>query len=350
MNAREVLERAIEARAFPGASAETGTSAGTDWSLTAGRLTYEPDAPHVTPETIYDLASLTKVISTTSIAMRLVTRGALTLDAKAPDFMPEWREGPYADVTVRDLLEHASGLPAWLPLYQANKGRAEFRAAIARITPEYPPRTKSIYSDLGFIVLGHIIESVAGEALDVLFARMRDEASLPASLDYRVAQGFGSAIANVAPTEFDSWRGRLAAGEVHDENAFALGGVAPHAGLFGTAADTGAFARLVLRTFRDSTPLGTPDKMREFSKKSTVPGSSRALGWDTMLSTSSCGAHMSPTAIGHTGFTGTSLWIDHDRDRYFVLLTNRVHPTRENNQIRAVRQQFHDALAGGAAL
>jgi CubicO group peptidase (beta-lactamase class C family) len=148
---------------------------------------------------------------------------------------------------------------------------------------------------------------------------------------------------NVAPTEFDPWRGRLCAGEVHDENAFALGGVAAHAGLFGTARDVGAFGRVVLRTFREQTPLGTPALMSVFASRSDVPGSSRALGWDTMLPTSSCGMRMSADAIGHTGFTGTSLWIEPSRDRYYVLLTNRVHPTRQNAQIRGVRRAWHDA-------
>lgn len=336
--ARLVIARAIDARAFPGASAESGTSAGADWSATAGHLTYEPLAPAVTAGTRYDLASLTKVIATTSIAMRLARAGALDLDTRAARWIPEWTHGPYAAVTVRDLLEHAAGLPAWQPLYQTNAGREEFRRAIAAVPPEYAPRSKSIYSDLGFILLGLILEAVAGRTLDDSFDQFRAEAGLSASLTYGVAP---QTAASVAPTEFDPWRGRLLAGEVHDENAFALGGVAAHAGLFGTAGDVGAFARVVLNTFRETTPLGTPPLMRTFATKSSVPGSSRALGWDTMLPTSSCGERMSPESIGHTGFTGTSLWIDPPRDRYFVLLTNRVHPTRENNQIRDVRRAFH---------
>lgn len=363
--ASDVLEAAVAARAFPGAAAEAGTAGGAAWSFTTGTLTYEPGSAGVTPSTIYDLASLTKVIATTSIAMRLSGAGLLPLDASVSRWMPEWTAGPFASVAVRDLLEHASGLAAWLPLFQTNTGRDEYRRAIAALPPEYEPRTKSIYSDLGFIVLGHVLESVADRALDELFAEFRAEAELPDTLDFRpVTQAFppsqrfgGPAVAlaeagrpadttDIAPTEFDPWRNRLAAGEVHDENAFALGGVAPHAGLFGTAADVGAFARVVLRTFGRQTALGTPARMKEFATKSRVPRSSRALGWDTMLPASSCGARMSADAIGHTGFTGTSLWIDPARDLYFVLLTNRVHPTRENNAIRAVRREFHDALLG----
>ncbi|MEX2272947.1 MAG: serine hydrolase domain-containing protein [Vicinamibacterales bacterium] len=340
MRAGSVLDAAVAARAFPGAVAETGSTGGMLWEYATGHLTYEPEAPHATPRTTYDLASLTKVIAATSLAMRLVRRGALSLDAPASDWMPEWRTGPFARVRVQDLLEHASGLPAWLPLFQSHKGREEYRRAIAALAPEYPPRTKSIYSDLGFIVLGQIIEATAGATLDLLFDEFRMAAGLPDTLRYGV-----ESTTNVAPTEFDPWRGRLCVGEVHDENAFALGGAAAHAGLFGMASDVGAFARLVLRTFREDTALGTPPLMQTFVRRSEVPESSRALGWDTMLPTSSCGAHMSPRAIGHTGFTGTSLWIDPARDRYFALLTNRVHPTRDNEAIQAVRRAWHDAAA-----
>jgi CubicO group peptidase (beta-lactamase class C family) len=150
-----------------------------------------------------------------------------------------------------------------------------------------------------------------------------------------------------APTEYDTWRGRLLVGEVHDENAAALGGVAGHAGLFGTAPAVGIFARRVLRGLRRlpaNDPFAEPDLLARFVRRTDVPGSSRALGWDTMLPTSSCGHEMSARAIGHTGFTGTSLWIDPDWDVYVVLLTNRVHPTRENHKIQALRPALHDAI------
>jgi CubicO group peptidase (beta-lactamase class C family) len=147
-----------------------------------------------------------------------------------------------------------------------------------------------------------------------------------------------------APTEHDTWRGRTLVGEVHDENAWALGGAAGHAGLFGTAAAAGSFARAALHTLSGTGVLARPETLRRFIVRTEVPGSSRALAWDTMLPTSSCGTRMSPTAIGHTGFTGTSLWIDWERDLYIVLLTNRVHPTRENQLIRGIRPRFHDAV------
>jgi CubicO group peptidase (beta-lactamase class C family) len=150
--------------------------------------------------------------------------------------------------------------------------------------------------------------------------------------------------ARTAPTEIDPWRGRLLVGEVHDENAWALRGIAGHAGLFGTAAAVGAFARRVLATTREDTPLARRTTLARFTTRSTVPRSSRAVGWDTMLPTSSCGARFSPHAFGHTGFTGTSLWIDPTADRYVVLLTNRVHPTRDNPRLAALRPRIHDAV------
>jgi serine-type D-Ala-D-Ala carboxypeptidase len=342
--ASRVIADGLAARVYSAAAAETGTSGGADWHQTFGRTSHDADARDVTGSTLFDLASLTKVISTTSIAMRLTRDGRLDLHAPVSQWMPEWSDGPYSALTVRNLLDHSSGLPAWLPLYQHHTGREAFREAIAAVPPEYPPGTKSVYSDLGFITLGHVIESVARQRIDALFESFRNEAALPETLRYGAAPGH-----DVAATEQDPWRGRVLRGEVHDENAAALGGVAPHAGLFGTAHDAGAFARLVLRTFREVTPLGTPSVMKLYAARTGVPDSSRALGWDTMLPSSSCGSHMSAAAIGHTGFTGTSLWIDPARDRYFVLLTNRVHPTREDNsRIREVRRAFHDALLTAA--
>jgi CubicO group peptidase (beta-lactamase class C family) len=203
---------------------------------------------------------------------------------------------------------------------------------------ERPPGMRSVYSDLGFIVLGFVLEDIGEQPLADQFASIARELG---------EIGFSPGPAEVrrtAPTEDDPWRGRVLRGEVHDENAYALGGAAGHAGLFGTATSVGAFARSVLATFHGPTWLGEPALMRTFAARSDVPGSSRALAWDTMRPTSSCGTLMSPTAIGHTGFTGTSLWIDYERDVYVVLLTNRVHPTRANEALVALRPQVHDAV------
>lgn len=322
---RRIVERGIDRRAYPSAVVETGTHDAVTWRRAFGRLTYEPVAAPTTEDTIYDLASLTKVIATTTAAMRAVEAGAIALDDRVSAYLADWRGDDRSSVTIADLLEHASGLTAYLPFFRDHQGRAEFERAICTLPLEYAPRTQSIYSDLGFILLGFILED-RGFAIDQIFRLKADDRP------------------RCAPTELDLWRGRLLQGEVHDENCWALGGVAGHAGMFGTAASVGEFARDVLKGLRGETTLARPETFARFVRKSAVPGSSRALGWDTMLPTSSCGTKLSPRAIGHTGFTGTSLWIDPELDLYVVFLTNRVHPSRDNNRIYPVRRALHDAI------
>jgi CubicO group peptidase (beta-lactamase class C family) len=350
--AAEILLLGILDRAFPAASVEVGRRHGVVWRRAFGALTHEPDAPETTSDTIFDLASLTKVIATTTLAMRGVDDGLLTLEDPIRALLPEWRGADREAVTIRDLLAHASGLPAYLPFFRDHTGRVEFEPAICHTPLEYSPRSRSVYSDLGFMLLGFILEDARGNSTRT--AGRLDPASTLASQFQRLASfitpdplAFNpprSWRARTAPTELDQWRGRLLAGEVHDENTWALGGAAGHAGLFGTAAAVGAFARAVLRTIAGEPVLAAPSTFRDFIRRTGIPGSSRALGWDTMLPTSSCGTHMSASAIGHTGFTGTSLWIDWERDLYVVLLTNRVHPTRENDRLKTIRPAFHDAV------
>jgi CubicO group peptidase (beta-lactamase class C family) len=354
--AADVLRAAIAARAFPAAAVEVGSREAVLWRQAFGRLTYDPHADDTSNDTVFDLASLTKVICTATLAMRAVDDGALRLGDPVATWIPEWRGADRADVTLRDLLAHCSGLTAYLPYYRDLSGRVEFQHAIAAGPLEYVPRTQAIYSDLGFILLGFVLEDARATTAGG-WSGATDPAAFLAAQFCRVASyltaeplTFNPPRAwrwRTAPTEHDDWRGRTAAGEVHDENAWALGGAAGHAGLFGTSGAVGAFARAVLHTIHGTSVLATPDTMRAFIARTGIPGSSRALGWDTMLPTSSCGTLMSPTAIGHTGFTGTSLWIDWERDLYVVLLTNRVHPSRANDAIRQVRPAFHDAVLGG---
>ena len=354
-----VLREAIEARAFPAAVAEVGTRDAVFWRRAYSRLTYDPDAEPTSVDTIFDLASLTKVIATATLAMRAVDDGTLRLDDPVARWIREWRGADREAVTIRDLLEHASGLTAYLPFFRDLAGRAEFQHAIATLPLEYAPRTKSIYSDLGFMLLAFILEDaratktrpaqIAAGAFDPaasFAAQFRRIASLVTDqpLGFSPSRELRSRI---APTEYDPWRGRTPVGEVHDENTWALGGAAGHAGLFGTAGAVGGFARAALHTLHGNGLLARPETMRTFVQRSTVPGSSRALGWDTMLPTSSCGTLMSPTAIGHTGFTGTSLWIDPANDVYVVLLTNRVHPRRPADRydgLARLRPALHDAV------
>ena len=339
--ARIVVQGGVDDHAFPAAAVSVGNASGPLWEEAFGRLTYDAAAPACTSATVFDLASLTKVIAAATIAMRLVEQRGLVLDARVSGILPEWRAGDKAAITVRHLLDHSSGLPAHHRIWTEASGRDEYRRSIAALALERAPGTSSVYSDPGFITLGFVLEELGGAPLDRQFADLF--ALWPGPLQFLPPDEWRDQI---APTEFDPWRGRLIRGEVHDENAAALGGVAAHAGLFGTAAAIGEFARLVLRTFQEPTRLGYPATMRLFATKTGVPGSSRALAWDTALPTSSSGTRMSPRAIGHTGFVGTSLWIDPERDLYAVLLTNRVHPTRANEKLLPLRARFHDALPG----
>jgi len=338
-SAAAIIERGIAARAFPGATIAVGGRDEVRWSGAFGRFTYAPDAPRVTPETVYDLASLTKVIATTTRAMEAVEAGVLTLDARVGKYLTDWRGADREAVTVADLLEHASGLTAYLPFFRDHRGRPEFQRAVCTLPLEYAPRTQAIYSDLGFILLGFILADV-GLPLEDFPPKAEALRFLPPR-DWKD---------RCAPTELDLWRGRLLQGEVHDENAWVLGGVAGHAGVFGTSSALAEFARDVLKGLQGETTFARAATFARFAVRSTVKGSSRALGWDTMLPTSSCGTRLSARALGHTGFTGTSLWIDPDQDLYVVFLTNRVHPSRDNNAIQPVRRALHDAIVEGMRL
>jgi CubicO group peptidase (beta-lactamase class C family) len=288
--------------------------------------------------------------------MRAVDDNRMGLDDLVSAWIPQWAGSDRADVTIRDLLTHSSGLTAYLPFFRDYTGAFEFQHAISELPLEYRPRTQSIYSDLGFMLLGFILEKAQPPAPGFRGAPGAVDLSRTLATQFHRLASFFTAEPlrfnpprawreRTAPTEVDPWRGRLLVGEVHDENTWALGGAAGHAGLFGTAAAVGAFARATLRTIAGEPLLASPATMGTFIVRASVPGSSRALGWDTMLPTSSCGSRLSPTSIGHTGFTGTSLWIDWEQDFYVVFLTNRVHPTRENQAIREVRPKLHDAIA-----
>lgn len=326
-----ILEQAIATRVFPGAVIEAGRAGGAVFTVAAGGQTYDTGSVPVDAATIYDLASLTKVLSTTALMADEIASGRMRLNDRVRYWSEAWTGEERQTVTLRDLLEHASGLPAHRHYYQARRGRASFEMAICEEPLDYAPRSQSIYSDPGFMLLGFAIERAAGLTLDRQFDAWRDR-ELGAGIDVRYRPG-SEWIDRIAPTEHNEY-GEERRGVVHDENAAALDGVAAHAGLFGTAAAVGACARWWMR----SPALPT------FSAKTTVPGSSRALGWDTMLPTSSCGTKMSAAAIGHTGFTGTSLWIDPVQDLYVVILTNRVHPTRAGEGIQDARRALHDAI------
>ncbi len=339
--ARKLIQEAVAAKAFPAASIEVGIANRSIWTESFGRLRFDDRAPAATGDTIFDLASLTKVLVTVPLIMQQTERGALGLDDRMAEILPQWTGRNRVTVTIRDLLAHCSGLPAYRPLYFRNRGELEVATAICELPLEYTPRSRSIYSDLDFILLGFILggASVLPARAAALFAQM-------GVIDPLLFNPPAPWHGKTAPSAFDSWRGRLLIGEPDDHNAgIALGGIAGHAGLFGTAGAIGAVARHVLQVLQGRTGAFRRSTLEEFiTRRSDIPGSSRALGWDTMQPTSSCGTRMSPRAFGHTGFTGTSLWIDPDHGIYVVLLTNRVHPSRSNGAIGEVRRRVHDAV------
>ena len=348
--AADLLEEAVAAGVTPGGVLLVARRGRIVLEQTAGRLTYEDDARAVTPSTIYDLASLTKVIATTTLMMRRVESGALDLDGTAASFLPELEGSPVGGATLRDLLAHSSGLPCCSELFRElgegldrDEARARYLEHIAATELEVGPRERAIYSDLGVLLLGEILERHSGRGFAEL---VQDEILGPLGLADTGYLPADSLRKRIAPTEFDAWRGRLPHGEVHDENTHALGGIAPHAGLFGTARNVAAFAQTMLNGGAyGGLRLADDDTVALFTRRADlVPGSSRALGWDTPSDPSSAGRYFSARSYGHTGFTGTSLWIDPELELIVVLLTNRVHPTRENIAIRRLRPAIHDAV------
>ncbi len=345
-----LLDSAVTAGAFPGGVLAVGSNN----QLVVhpfGKQSRDTDTP-VAADTIYDMASLTKVIVTTTSAMMLVQQKRLDLDAPVARYLPEFSAAAKSDpnptwrahVTVRLLLLHDSGLPAHRDFYKEAKGYDAVLAKVVAETLVHEPGTQVEYSDLGFILLGEIIQRLTGETLEQfakahIFTPLGVKDSLfnpPVSLRTRIA-----------PTEYDAdFRKRLLRGEVHDENAWAMGGISGNAGLFSTAGDVAAFAQMMLNGgIYAHHRLLTRATIQQFTQRQTVGDSARTLGWDVPTPPSSSAGHFfSPESFGHTGFTGTSLWIDPERQLFVVLLTNRVNPARTNEQIRQVRPAMHDAI------
>jgi beta-N-acetylhexosaminidase len=348
--AYELLDRAVADGAFPGGVLAVG------WNdqfavHPFGTLTREAKSPAATADTIYDVASLTKPIVTTTAVMMLAQQGELNLDAPVERYLPEWaaaaKSNPdalrRARVTVRMLLLHDSGLPGHEDFYKNAQGHDAVLERVMATPLEREPGTKIEYSDLGFILLGRIVERLTGDSLDE-FAEQLIFTPLGAKKSFfNPPQGLR---AQIAPTENDrTYRKRLVQGEVHDENAWAMGGVAGHAGLFSTAGDVAAFAQMLLNggSYAHHRLLARAT-IAEFTERETVGDSARALGWDVPTEPSSSGQYFSSRSFGHTGFTGTSLWIDPERELFIALLTNRVNPTRDNEKIRDVRPALHNVI------
>jgi CubicO group peptidase (beta-lactamase class C family) len=292
--------------------------------------------------TLWDIASLTKVVGTTSAVAQLVGEGSIDLQARAQLYVRAWTGAGKERVRVLDLLTHASGLPAWRAIYKEAATPAAALALVLATPLDTASNVRYVYSDLGAIVLGKVVEDAGRMPLDRYLA---ERVFGPLGMrDTRYRPGPGD-IVRVAPTEYDPWRQRKLRGEVHDENAFALGGVSGHAGLFSTGRDLARFARMYLNWGTlDGTQVLDSATLATFVRRQDPALSNRALGWETPTGENSAGHLMSPGAFGHTGFTGTSLWADPENDVFVVLLTNRVNPTRQNTKIGRVRVSLADAV------
>jgi CubicO group peptidase (beta-lactamase class C family) len=345
-----VLEQAIRDRAFPGAAYGILHNGEVVALNSAGRFTYDTASPEVTPSTVFDLASLTKVIATTAIAMLLYDRGVLSLDARLGEILPGFVIGApsgtgRARVTLRSLLAHSSGLPGYVRLFEQHHSPEAMLRAALHLPLDAPPDTRAEYSDIGFILLGKALEVLSGEPLSRIFQR---EIAAPLGLEIARFCPPPEWRNHIPPTENDtSFRHRIIQGEVQDENCFALGGVAGHAGLFANALDVLRYAACILAQGKTASgqQFFQPDTVKLFAARQAEPhGTTRALGWDTPTPPSSSGKFFSSESIGHLGYAGTSLWIDPVRKLAVVLLTNRTWPDRTNDAIRAIRPAFHDAI------
>jgi CubicO group peptidase (beta-lactamase class C family) len=337
----EVLKAAIKEHAFPAASFAV-TYLGKLVALNAfGRFSYEDTSPQVTPASIFDLASVSKVVATTSAAMLLYQRGMLDLDAPVVAIVPEFlSDDPRRrEVTLRMVLAHSSGLPAYEKLFLRCRTHAELLAAAFAVPLAYDPQTKAEYSDVGFIILGTVLERITDEPLDRYCQR---EIFGPLGMSHTAFTPPAAWRPSIVPTADDkAFRHRIIQGEVQDENANVLGGVAGHAGVFSTAEDLATFAHALLT----GSPVFRPETIDQFTRRETSPeNTSRALGWDTPSAPSQSGKYLSKRAFGHLGYTGTSLWIDPEKQLSITLLTNRTWPDCANQAIRQVRPKFHDAV------
>ncbi|TPE60205.1 beta-lactamase family protein [Sandaracinobacter neustonicus] len=333
-------------KAFPGAVLAVGKGGRAPEIRAFGRISSAPDAPPMPVDAIFDLASLTKVVATTTAAALLVDRGRLDLDTPVARYLPEFGGAPGHDaITVRDLLAHSSGLAPEGEHWRKARSKAEILAAINSMTVEAPPGTKSVYRDENLILMAEIISRISGQPFDRFVARNIFRPLGMADTGFNPAPAL---LPRIPPTEQDNrLRNRLVHGEVHDENAYLMGGVAGHAGLFSTAADLSRLARLWLNGgSANGRRLMKPQTIALFMARQNRPETStRALGWDTPTLPGGFASDLaSPRAILHTGFTGTSIYIDPDRRATIILLSNRVNPTRENVEIRAARIAIHKAV------
>lgn len=358
----QAFQHAVRDKVFPGAVVLVRYRGTVVVHEAVGVRGEPPDDQPVQRTSVYDLASLTKPLATATAVLCLVQDGRLQVDQSVQHWVEEFRGSPFAAVTLRHLLSHSAGLPAWRPYYEwlapagaPPRDEAErlqrvhvLLQAIAREAVEYRPGSRSLYSDVGFLILGAIVERCAGMSL-AAYCRQKiyepfavSSLGFPGCDDADMAWAAGTAV---VPTEWDAWRNRLLCGEVHDENAAALGGIAGHAGLFGTAHAVSRLSAVWLQAVQGRAGVLNADLAQHFTRRQHgIPLSSWGLGWDTPSSPSSSGTRFSSRAFGHVGFTGTSLWVDPSCELEVVILSNRVHPTRTNRAIATFRPRIHDVI------
>lgn len=336
-----IIAQGIRERAAPGASLAVARYGRLIALRGYGRTNWAPNAPSVDADTRYDLASLTKVIATTTAAMILEDEGRLDIGRTVRSYLPELNAPDKAGITVRMLLTHRGGLEAFAPLWKEFNGRAQYREQINRRPLKSAPGTETVYSDWDFILTQLVIERITGQTLDAFTAA---RVFSPLGMTKTGFNPDTMQRVDIAPTEFDSTRGGLLWGKVHDENAAAMGGVAGHAGLFSSARDLAVFAQMLMNGGSyNGVRIVKPATVARWTARQG-PESSRALGWDTPAENSSAGRYFSPRSFGHTGFTGTSIWLDPERGLFVVLLTNRVNPTRANTRHVQLRRDVADAV------
>ncbi len=339
-----LMEQAVEDSVFPGAALLFGTDEQIFYSKGFGHFTYDKNSPNVKTNSIFDLASVSKVVATTSAAMILVDQGKLNLDEKVITYLPQFNNNGKNKVTIRNLLLHNSGLAPFKKYYDVFSTEEEVINDIMNLPLDNPPGEKYVYSDLGMITLQKVIENISGKSLDVFL-----EENLFSKLEMnRTMYNPSNEIKNnCVPTELDDfWRMRLLQGEVHDERAYMLNGVAGHAGLFSTVEDLAKFAMMLLNNGEyNGNQIISSKIIDEWTTKQSEQ-SDRALGWDTKSidGYSSAGKYFSKESFGHTGYTGTSIWIDKENKFFVILLSNRVHPTRANKKISKFRPIIHNAV------
>ena len=361
------LRSAVDDGVFPGAQLAVRLRGKIQCVVVAGRLSSEPPGLPVQPSTIYDLASLTKPLATATSVLLLIQRAKIALEDPVQQVLGELEGAPIGPATVRDLLTHRSGLPGWRPLYERldargivpglSGGNQPVKQHVLKMIRDepliYARGERSVYSDLGFMLLGFLVERLSGMALDLwceeaIIRPLRADPLMFCPTAGRAQLGVARPTVDalrIAPTEQDDWRNRLLRGEVHDENAAAMGGVAGHAGLFGTAESVLAVSGAWLCGYHGGESILDRELVRQFTmRQEPVSRSSWALGWDTPSAPSSSGSRFSERSFGHLGYTGTSLWIDPLCELEVVLLSNRVHPSRKNEKIKVFRPLIHDLV------